>query len=285
MSYRIYKFGSTTLPTARITGTFGTGGSLETGIPLIGGMIDTRGDGYVNLRLPHEIVYGAWIVDTAANAMSALQALQALRGVRARLYRINEYDDTEHWAYARLMQVRAPWQYQRKTMQPVDLTFQMLTPWYEDAYNTTAWTLDDGKLFDDGLFFDQGGGVAVTLATATTVTTLNNGGNAPSRYFWVEVTAKTSAITSLSIIIGADQRNYVTWTGTLLADKTLIIDGRSRTVKNNGVNETGSITLSSLTHVSDYWFELEPGNNSVRITRTGGGATSTIAFRYADCWS
>src|SRR5690606_32688323 len=129
MSYRIYKFGSTTLPSARITGTYGTGPSLNTAVATVGGMHDLAGNGYAGLRVPYDLTYSCWIVDSAANTQTALKAWQALRGVRAKLYRLNEYDDSEHWCYARLMQVRAPWQIQRKTMQPLDLQFAVYTPW------------------------------------------------------------------------------------------------------------------------------------------------------------
>jgi len=286
MSYRIYKFGSTTLPSTRIVGTFGTGPSVETAVATVGGMHDLRGDGYAGLRLPYEIVYSCWIHDTAANTQTALKAWQALRGVRAKLYRLNEYDDSEHWCYARLMQVRAPWQIQRQTMQPLELLFYVYTPWYEDSC-PGVWYLDDGEVLDGGLYLDGACATSVTLTNALTVTQLQGGGNAPTNYISVTVTAKTSPITSVTILIDTSAVVCcVVWTGTLAADKTLVIDGRNQKVTNDGAPDTGTIAINSTVHTSNYWFELAPTMlNDVTITRVGGGATSTADFLYSYCWS
>ena len=286
MSYRIYKFGTTTLPSARLAGTFGTGPSAETAVAAVGGMHDTHGNGYASLRLPHEIVYSCWIRDTAANTQTALKAWQALRGVRAKLYRVNEFDDSEHWCYARLMQVRAPWQYQRKTMQPLELLFYVMTPWYEDASGAT-WYLDAGEYLDDGLFLDSSGAVEITLTDALTVTQVTSGGNAPTRYIWAVVTAATSPITSITILL--DNGSTVcclVWTGTLAVGKLLVIDGRSQAVTNDGAPDTGTLTVNTTVHTSNHWLELAPtALNGVTITRVGGGATSKLELHYNYCWS
>ena len=285
MSYRIYKFGTTTLPSTRLAGTFGTGPSAETAVAAVGGMHDTHGNGYASLRLPHEIVYSCWIVDTAANTHAKLAAWQALRGVRAKLYRVNEFDDSEHWAYARLMQVRAPWQYQRKTMQPLELLFYVMTPWYEDSC-AGSWVLDDGEVLDDGLFLDAACGVQKTLTTSTTDTTLTGGGNAPTNHVVVSITARTSTITAASVYIATgDVVCYISWAGTLLADKTLVIDARNQKIMNDGAPDTGTITINTAIHTSNYWLEIAPGSNSLTVTRSGGGATSTADFLYNYCWS
>lgn len=285
MSYRIYKFGSTELPSARITGTYGTGPSLDTAVASVGGMWDLSGDGYVSQRYPYDLTYSCWIVDSAANTQTALKAWQALRGVRAKLYRLNEYDDSEHWCYARLMQVRAPWQIQRKTMQPLDMQFAVYTPWYED-YCAGAWVLDDGEVLDDGLYLDGACAVELVLATGNDDTTLTNGGNAPTTYMTVSITAKTTSITAASVYIDAgDHICYISWAGTLAANKTLIIDGRNQKVTNDGAPDTGTITVNTAAHTSNYWLELAPGSNDVTVTRSGGGATSAVAFSYQYCWS
>lgn len=283
MSYRIYKFGSTTLPSTRIAGTFGTGPSVETAVATVGGMHDTHGNGYASLRLPHEIVYSCWIVDTAANTHAKLAAWQALRGVRAKLYRLNEYNDSEHWCYARLMQVRAPWQYQRKTMQPLELLFYIVTPWYED-FAADTWYLDAGYYLDDGLFLDSAGVVSITLDEALTVASVSGGGNAPTNYIYAVVTAKTSPITSVTILINTGTVTCcVVWTGTLGVDKQLVIDGRSNRVTNDGAPEEAAINAT--VHTANHWLELAQGSNTVTTTRVGGGATSTLELHYNYLWS
>lgn len=285
MSYRIYKFGSTELPSTRLTGTFGTGPSLETAIASVGGMHDTQGDGYASLRLPHEIVYSCWIVDTAANTHAKLAAWQAQRGVLAKLYRLNEYDSTEHWCYARLMQVRAPWQYQRKTMQPLELLFYVMSPWYEDIC-AGAWYLDDGKYLDAGLFLDGTCAEQIDLTNNLTVTGLTIGGNAPTSYISVAFTARTNPITQLTILIDTGVNVCaVQWTGTLAVNKTLVIDSRNQRVTNDGAQDHGTTIREMTVHTSNYWFEFAPGYNTITLARTGGDASCTADFSYSYCWS
>lgn len=285
MSYRIYKFGTTTLPSTRLTGTFGTGPSVETAVGTVGGMHDTHGNGYAPLRLPYEIVYSCWIVDTAANTHAKLAAWQALRGVRAKLYRLNEYNSKEHWCYARLMQVRAPWQYQRKTMQPLELLFYVMTPWYEE-YCAGAWYLDDGEDLDAGLYLDGSCSVQVTLDESLNVTQLSNGGDAPTNNISVTITAQTSNITGVTILIAAGTVTCcVVWTGTLAIGKTLVINGLNHKVTNDNAPDTGTTTINTTVHTANHWLELAPGLNTVTITRVGGGATSTADFLYSYCWS
>ena len=286
MSYRIYKFGSTTLPSTRLEGTFGTGADVDSGVQTVGGMLDTRGDGYATLRVPYDVVYSAWVYNAAeATAMTQFKALSALRGTRAKLYRINEYDSTEHWAYARLMQVQAPWQYQRRTMQPVSLLFQLLTPWYEDATAGDPWVLDDGEVLDDGLYLDESGALTYTLdagsGNANAISVRNNG-NAVSYYASLAITAGTNAITVATI---QGPYSKFTWTGTVASGKVLVIDCRNRTVTNDGVNAYSGLALDT-THYIDYWLQLPPDSwAGITITLTGGSTDSELTLTYAHAWN
>lgn len=285
MSYRIYKFGSTTLPSTRIAGTFGTGADIGSVLPTVGGAHDTFGTLDTRIRTPYDVVYSCWIRDTEENTQTALKAWQALRGTRAKLYRLNEYDSTEHWSYARLMQVRAPWQYQRKTMQPLDLQFQLLTPWYEDATEGTPWYLDAGEYLDDGLYLDESGALTYTLSEGSGVANeldILNAGNAQTHYISVSITAGTDAITAVDITMPYTR---VTWSGTVASGNALVIDGRSRTVTNDGTDAYSGFALHS-SHASDHWFCLLADCWSpMVVTLTGGSTDSELTLTYAHGWN
>lgn len=286
MSYRIYKFGSVTLPSTRIEGTFGTGSDLDSGLQTVGGYHDTRGDGDANLRVPYDVVYSAWVYNAVeATAMTQFKALLALRGTRAKLYRLNEYDSTEHWAYARCMQVQAPWQYQRRTMQPVSLLFQLLTPWYEDATAGDPWVLDDGEVLDDGLYLDESGALTYTLSAGSgnaNAISVRNNGNAVSYYASLAITAGTDAITAVTI---QGPYSKFTWTGTVASGNVLVIDCRNRTVTNNGANAYSGFALDT-THYIDYWLQLIADSwSGITITLTGGSTDSELELTYAHGWN
>lgn len=276
MSYRLYQFGSVVLPTARISGTYGTGPTVDGTIRTIGGMYD---GGAGNLLLPYETTYSAWIVDTATDAQTALRALQGLRGTRNILYRIDEDTTAQQWCWARVTQVRTPWQIQRKTMQPVDITFQVQTPWYGAVYGT-GWSFDSGEYFDDGLFFEED--ASYTLDTSPKSIVLTNGGNATTRLVSLKLTAGDDAITQLDVSVGDCDW---TWTGTLAAGKTLIVNGRTMTITNDGADAYNGLTKNA-GHVSGWWLELEPGANTVtvEVDYPGTGPLAEVEFDYAEGW-
>jgi hypothetical protein len=277
MSYRLTQFGSVVLPTARIAGTFGTGPTQDAGIQVVGGMFDAYGTGTANLQVPYDQTFSAWLVGTEAATQTALAALMALRGTRNILYRLDEYTTQQTWCWARVTQVRTPWQIQRKTMQPVDVTFQIQTPWYGAVYGS-GWSFDSGEYFDDGLFFTEDA-TFVTDAASYSLT-LVNGGNATTRLVSVRVTAAYGALHSLRMQVGDCDW---TWTGTLAAGKVLEINGRTMTLTNDSTDAYSGLTLNAA-HVSGWWLELAPGNNTVTVT-TDIAPPVQLVFDYAEGWA
>lgn len=76
-------------------------------------------------------------------------------------------------------------------------------------------------------------------ATSDTTETINGTpntldlGNAPVSDWVLTITATTNSITDITITLGP---NTLTWTGTILASKALVIDASAFTVKNDGVD-------------------------------------------------
>jgi hypothetical protein len=75
----------------------------------------------------------------------------------------------------------------------------------------------------------------------------------------------------------------MTWTGTLAVNTQLVIDFGAMSILNSGVNAYSGLVFST-SHKIDDWMRLDPGNNTITLTRTGGGATSEVALSYYDGW-
>lgn len=68
---------------------------------------------------------------------------------------------------------------------------------------------------------------------------------------------------------------YVELLVSVLTGTTAIIDGLAFTALRGAINDIGSIRHSG----ARQWLLLEPGNNSIRVTRTAGTGTLTTRFR------
>ena len=277
MSYRLARFGVIDLPCARMTGTFGTGPTVDATVQVLGGTFCTYGATDGNLQTPYELTHSCWIVDTEAGAQTTLEDMFGFRGQRHILYRINEADLSYSWCWARCVQVRNPWQWQRKTMNPLDIVFQVQTPWYGYVHGT-GWSLDGGETLDPTLV----GTFAynVTINTSPKSIAYVNNGNAISRHVSCRVTAGGAAITALTIAVGSCD---IDWSGTLASTKVLQLTQRQgyASITNDGANAYSGLTFGG-SHTSGWWFEFAPGSNTVTVTITGGSTNSTFSFDYAD---
>jgi hypothetical protein len=289
MSYRLSKFGTTALPCARMTATYGTGPTVDATIPVIGGMYDayTTATGYTagigNLDVPYELTHGCWIVDTEADAQTTLDSLYAMRGTRNILYRYNEtpaiIENPLSWCWARCIQVRNPWQWQRKTLNPLDITFQVQTPWY-GALTGTGWSLDPGATLDATLI---GGESPTTLDIIPKAITLTNYGNVATRHVSFKVKAHTAII---YVDVQIDLNSRFRWTGTIPAGQTLQVIQRqdyAAITKNGTAAYNGFVNSASLWN--GWWLELQPGANTAYVTVYGGDGQDTITFDHADGWA
>ncbi len=279
MSYRLSKFGSTALPCARLTGSLGSGPTVDATIPVIGGMFDANAAEVGNLDVPYDVTHGCWIVDTEADAQTTLDSLYAMRGTRNILYRIDEVSSALNWCWARCTQVRNPWQWQRKTMNPLDITFQIQTPWY-GAVTGTGWSLDPGATLDATLI---GSAVTTTIDIVPKQITLTNNGNVATRHVSFRLKAVTTPITYVEIQIGLLTKFI--WNGTIGATWTLEVTQRQDLLSMT-INDTPAYDGFAFGswHTNGWWMELAPGNNTVYVTHYGAGVDNTITFDHADGW-
>jgi len=221
---------------------------------------------------------GELVADTAAGLDVAYRALLAYRGKRERLYRLRADGVTWEWTTARLLKVTATKSPGDILVQRVQLQFKGGDPAWSGGYHG-GWLLDDGHYLDSGLSLDSGEEYALDAAPKSI--TLANGGETPVHAVQIVVTAAGSGITNLVIqrkIAGVVQEHLV-YSGTIAAGKSLVIDTGDASVANDGSDDYAHFTLGA-SHVSDWWLTLEPGNNVIEVTRTGGNNSSTVNFYY-----
>jgi hypothetical protein len=223
-------------------------------------MADGLGTDPARLDVPALLPVTAQVEGADAAALkSAWDSVLALHGVRGTLYRTSD-GGTEHTIAARCARILAKRTPHDRYMLRYDIDFELLANVWDGADGTVSGILDD---------------VPESIVCA-------NDGNARVDDAIITITAKTSAITALTVTISGI--SSFTWTGTLAADKALVIDCGARTVRNDGADAYSGFTYEAA-HVVPEWLRLQPGNNTVVVTRTGGGATSTYSIAYTDGWA
>lgn len=259
MDYWFEKFAGVSLPdNPRVDA--GTGDTRMAILQLPGGGIyDPDGDGLAPRALARVSMSGVVHASCPADLRERCNELRALRGVRGALYR-RHLDGRREWITARCMEVAAIWTTTSRRHAEVELSWVLEgTHWEGDAHDITT-----------------------TLNTSPKTVTLANGGNLAIADAIITVTAQGSAITQVSIAISGVSE--VQWAGTLAVGKSLLIHCGAQSVHNDGTDAYSGLTLTSNHKISD-WLRLEPGDNSVVLTRTGGDGTSSVRFQYSDGWA
>jgi hypothetical protein len=263
--YRLTTFGNVALPAANYDWDAGTSETVQALVRTVGGpAYDAYGSSDAPPAMPYQlryqcVAYGA----TLAALRQTLDVLRALRGKRLKLYRMAEDDNTElHWAWARLMQVQASNTVSDQSMiwQPLTLVYQVQTGWHgalhEEQYNLTA---DDTT----ACAADNDGNVAVLDAVLT-------------------ITAGDAAITELLVTI-SPLCQFI-YDETIAAGEALVVDSGAFSVHNDGADAYNDFTLGGGQAVLE-WLRLEPGETTVAVTITGGGAGATADLDYYDAWA
>lgn len=282
--YRIVGFGFVDLEHYNQVDVIGTGSAPTAYINLPeGGALDPFGSqqkhpGSVE-RTKSLRLHGA----TAAATEQLFLNLLSLRGKRDRLYRRTASGDI-HWMYARLVEVTAQRSYELtpyKTIQDVELRFITQEAFWRGDYSG-KWYFDNGEFFDTGLSFNSGQQYALTSSpTAFTISIGTDAGRAPSRAIQISVVAGSAPITALTI--ARTNGETITFSASILSGKTLLIDTGTMQVTNDGADAYNSLTLAPTADLAS-WFALQPGDNQITVTFTGGGTGSTIDFVYYESW-
>jgi len=100
----------------------------------------------------------------------------------------------------------------------------------------------------------------------------------------ITVTADTD-ITQLDIEnLETGHVSYLRYSGTISAGKQLVLSCGAMTCENDGVDDSDNISLQGA-HTIPEWLRLMPGDNTIRITRTGGGNSATAVFDFYDSYA
>ncbi len=264
MAYLITRFGdeyatAEVLPTAGGEQPLGAGGVPSGRIRLPGGgSFDAWGRERPQPQAHQITVRGRWSAASVTAMETKVDALAALKGRRSKLWRSNGV--AQRWRYARCLRVEVPAGRGTPTSDEISLDFELEAgPWYGLAHSDTILVDASPK----------------TIAAA-------NGGNARVTNPVITITAAGSAITRIKIAVSGVSE--LQWDGSLAVAKSLVIDCGARSIKNNGIDAYAGLTLTANHRISD-WLRLEPGNNSVVITRTGGDNASSVRLQYSDGWA
>lgn len=260
MAYVINKFGetyatATALPTLDGSQPQGAGPVDSSLVRLPGGgAFDWRGSAAA--RVPVEVVRldGYVVAADAATMETTLSGLKALRGVRSKLWRSN--GTTQHWRYARCMAVESDLLPGAPVVAQVRMTFELdATPWYGTAKFLSGW-----------------------LDSVPTNVAAQNDGNVPVTDVLIKITPSGSAITR--VIISISGVSEIQWDGICPVGSYLYIDCGAKSVK---IDTTDAYSGFSLTtnHTINDWLRLEPGSNTISVSRTGGNISSLYRFDYA----
>jgi hypothetical protein len=286
MAYVYERFGTYNIP--RLGQKLDAGASEAVTVPLAlpqGGSGDGLGSrrarpGARTLPLGFVLSAGDGSLETQLNTFMAWQ------GVRDKLWRRGDDGDVQ-WVYARLRKVSAPRDRAHTFWLEVSCEFEVYDPAWRGRSHSGAWTWDSGSVFDTGLYFDDNSGSFALTGTATTVCAVPGGGNDTAAPPKVAIKAGNANITSVIITATVDTGAiYLTWTGTLLATKTLVIDAARLLVTNDGADARASLVRHASNHTIAEWLRLTPGaTTSVSIALVGGGTGSTATWTYTEGWS
>jgi len=211
--------------------------------------------------------------------------LLKLRGKRDRLYRETISGDI-HWQFARLVEVIAERSYEQtkyKRIQDIELRFITQEAFWRGDFGG-EWFLDSGEYFDTGLALDSA--QIFPLTSSPTEFTISIGestdaGRGATRAVRMVIDAGTSNMSDITI--ERDGGESITFDGTILANDQLVIDTGVMQILNDGVDAYADLTLSPTADMA-VWFSLQPGDNPITVTFTGGGTGRKISFSYYEVW-
>lgn len=225
-----------------------------------GALFDAHGAGRAPLAWQPISLTCIAVADDEPALGSLLDGWRALIGTRSNLWAVAKADGSLRWRLARLTGLRSTLGIDNERHGEVSFVFEPLTGWRAQTATTTNSALD---------------------ASPKTVT-VANGGNLRVDDAVVTVTASGSPITALTVAISGVSE--ITWTGTLAVGQSLVIDCGTQSVLNNGVAAYSALSRTA-NHKVPELLRLEPGNNAVVVTRTGGDNASTISIAHYGGWA
>lgn len=227
-------------------------------------------DGDEHFRQPVTISRSFELVESTYAAIdTALDALRAKANLGRRWLVIEMRDGSQRGCWAKLKQVQAPYKPEHLFYLPVQLTFEIAWPWFEDTGD--IWYLDAGELLDDGLTFDRN---YSTRSGAGSLTITNNGDDVIRRGLIVVQGASTNPK------IENQTNGYsIQYTGTIPSGSILLIDIGAQQVSYPGGGVSNPYANITLGDNQVGFFRLELGANTINFT--GGG---TLEIHWAEVY-
>lgn len=210
----------------------------------------------------------------------------AYRGKRDQLSRRTSRGDL-HWMYARLTEITASRSYEQtryRSVQDVELSFACQEATWRGKYHG-LWFLDTGIYLDTGFAVGSTGVHALAgspAAITVQVGTAADPGRAPVRAVAILVQAGAAPMSAITIArTGGESLIY---SGTIPAGGELVINAGTMQVSCTGIANPYDNLIIAPTADMAAWFALQPGDNSIAVTYTGGGAGASIEFAYYEAW-
>jgi len=186
----------------------------------------------------------------------------------------------EQWAYARINSAGISLNENRHTdlHQSVRLTYQVSDPaWY--GQGTESWSWGDGTKWGEKQW--GGSGTPISASGTQTDFTETVDGNFPTypRILITPGSGNSCDNPTVQILSGTTVVDEVSYTGTLSNLETLKVDCRKLAVTMNG-----SDAYADFDYKRGGWFELQPGDNSVRVIFANSGDAASVRLRYFTRW-
>ena len=285
--YRLIRFGTTDLQHYNQVDAIGSG-VTPTAYQVLpeGGALDLFGSQQKHPGAVERSKSMRLTSSTEAALESLFFQLLALRGQRDRLYRETSSGDIQ-WQYARLVEVTAERSYETakfKRIQDISLRFMTQEAFWRGDLGG-VWYFDSGEYFDSGLEFDSSRTYPLTTSPTSFTITVGasaDAGRAASRAVRMQISAGASAMSAITIARTGGES--ITFSGTVLANKILTIDTGTMQVTNDSVDAYDDLALSPTADLAA-WFALEPGDNVITVSFTGGGTGKQIDFYYYEAWN
>lgn len=279
--YTYERFGAITLPPYNRRSDQDPAPPQATVVATIAGAFDAWGADRAPQKFPQALSLDCVLSeDTAAAMRTAIDALRAAVGTRAALYRRADDDLTLQICTARLVAMDYQRQPGNLRQQRLKLQFQQLGPWL--GKRAEDWTLDDGEVLDDGLYFDTS---AIDLSAGGEIT-VTVGGNLPLTNGILIVTVDTATTVALDITLTVAAQG-IDWSlsGTYADGDVITIDCGARSVVKNTTDAYADFTLNA-GHTNEHWLALAPGANVVDVIIVTVPASGiTLALTYAEQWA
>lgn len=259
MSYKLTEFNQVSLPSYNRESGLDTAPGLDGVVATVLGGYDSWQTDMAPMATPYQLtVRGIVSLETDADQRAAVDALRACTRRRADLVRVADDDDSEHWCYARLLQVA----HRRVTgvngYQVLELIFQIESGWYEERPSQQE-----------------------VLSSSPHTLSVENAGNRMVADAVITLHADSASLTAVTLT--TTNGTHLVWTGTVLAGDDLIFDCGAKSITNDGANAYSGLSYGA-SHSIDDWLRIE-GSMDITVAYTGGGTSPTVTIAYNDGWA